>query len=62
VILALGVNSDGRCEVLGMDIGSSETEPFWTDFLRKLTPRGLRGVKLVICYGHEGTRRLSPGC
>jgi len=36
VIVAVGVNSDGRREVLGMDIGPSEAEPFWTAFLRKL--------------------------
>ena len=47
-IVAVGVNSDGRREVLGLDIGASEAEPFWTEFLRKLTRRGLRGVKLVI--------------
>jgi transposase-like protein len=56
VIVAVGVNSDGRREVLGMDIGASEAEPFWTDFLRKLTRRGLRGVKLVISDGHEGIK------
>jgi len=38
VIIAVGVNSDGRREVLGMDIGPSEAEPFWTAFLRKLAP------------------------
>ena len=37
-----------RREVLGMTIGNSEAEPFWTEFLRSLTRRGLRGVKLVI--------------
>jgi putative transposase len=36
VIIAVGVNTDGRREVLGMDIGASEAETFWTDFLRKL--------------------------
>ena len=56
VIVAVGVNSDGRREVLGMDVGPSEAEPFWTDFLRKLTRRGLRGVKLVISDGHEGIK------
>lgn len=56
VIIALGVNSDGRREVLGMDIGPSEAEPFWTAFLRKLTRRGLRGVKLVISDAHEGIK------
>jgi len=43
VIIAVGVNSDGRREVLGLAIGASEAETFWTDFLRKLARRGLRG-------------------
>src|SRR4029077_17604961 len=47
VIIAVGVNGDGRREVLGMDIGPSEAETFWTEFLRRLRRRGLRGVKLV---------------
>jgi len=56
VILAVGVNSDGRREVLGMDVGASEAETFWTGFLRKLTLRGLRGVKLVISDAHVGIK------
>jgi putative transposase len=56
VIVAIGVNNDGRREVLGMDIGPSEAETFWTEFLRKLTRRGLRGVKLVISDAHEGLK------
>ena len=56
VIVAVGVNTDGRREVLGMDIGPSEAETFWTAFLRKLTRRGLRGVKLVISDSHEGIK------
>ena len=56
VIVAVGVNSDGRREVLGMSIGSSEAEVFWTDFLRSLARRGLRGVKLVISDAHEGIK------
>jgi putative transposase len=56
VIVAVGVNSDGRREVLGMDIGPSEAEPFWSAFLRKLARRGLRGVKLVISDAHEGIK------
>src|SRR5437868_14896006 len=46
VIIAVGVNSEGMREVLGMSIGPSEAEPFWTSFLRSLMRRGLRGVKL----------------
>ena len=56
VIIAIGVNVDGRREVLGMDIGPSEAETFWTEFLRKLARRGLRGVKLVISDAHEGLK------
>ena len=56
VIVAVGVNSDGRREVLGLEIGPSEAETFWTAFLRKLTRRGLRGVKLVISDAHEGIK------
>ena len=56
VIVAVGVNGDGRREVLGMDIGPSEAETFWTAFLRKITRRGLRGVKLVISDAHEGLK------
>ena len=56
VIIAVGVNSDGRREMLGMDIGPSEAETFWTAFLRKLARRGLRGVKLVISDAHEGIK------
>ncbi|WP_088182655.1 IS256 family transposase [Sphingobium sp. Z007] len=56
VIIAVGVNSDGRREVLGMAIGHSEAEVFWTDFLRSLARRGLRGVKLVISDAHEGIK------
>jgi transposase-like protein len=56
VIIAVGVNSDGRREVLGMTIGASEAETFWTGFLRTLARRGLRGVKLVISDAHEGLK------
>ena len=56
VIVAVAVNGDGRREVLGMDIGPSEAETFWTDFLRKLARRGLRGVKLVVSDAHEGLK------
>src|SRR6266404_830188 len=56
VIIAVGVNGDGRREVLGLAIGTSEAEVFWTDFLRKLARRGLRGVKLVVSDAHEGLK------
>jgi transposase-like protein len=56
VIVAVAVNADGRREVLGVATGPSEAEVFWTDFLRSLADRGLRGVKLVIADDHKGLR------
>src|ERR1700676_1311692 len=56
VIIAIAVNTDGVREVLGMSVGPTEAEPFWTNFLRSLTRRGLRGVKLVISDAHEGLK------
>jgi len=56
VIIAVAVNTDGVREVLGMAVGPSEAEPFWSAFLRSLTRRGLRGVKLVISDSHEGLK------
>jgi putative transposase len=56
VIIAVAVNTEGVREVLGMAVGPSEAEPFWTDFLRALTRRGLRGVKLVIADAHVGLK------
>ena len=56
VILAVGVNTDGTRELLGLATGPSEAESFWTEFLRSLTRRGLRGVKLVISDSHVGLK------
>src|SRR6202158_2001357 len=60
VIVAVAVNGDGRREVLGISIGVSEAETFWTDFLRSLARRGLRGVKLVISDAHGGVKEGIP--
>jgi transposase-like protein len=63
VTIAVGVNSDGRREVLGLAVGPSEAETFWVDFLRSLARRGLRGVKLVISDCREGLKAaVSRGC
>src|SRR4030088_762984 len=56
VIIAVAVNTERGREVLGMAVGPSEAEPFWTDFLRSLSRRGLRGVKLVISDAHVGLK------
>jgi putative transposase len=56
VVIATGVTADGNREVLGVDVGDSEDELFWTTFLRSLKKRGLAGVQLVISDAHAGLK------
>lgn len=56
IVVATGVTAQGGREVLGVDVGDSEAETFWTAFLRSLKARGLSGVRLVISDAHEGLR------
>ena len=66
VVVAMGVNADGRRELLGLKVGDSESEGFWSEFLASLKERGLTGVKLVISDAHVGLtkaiRRQLQGC
>ena len=55
-IIAVAVNTEGKREIVGLHIGPSEAESFWSDFLRSLVRRGLTGVKLVISDAHEGLK------
>ena len=55
-IVAVAANAEGRREVVGLHIGPSEAETFWSAFLKSLVRRGLRGVKLVISDAHEGLK------
>ena len=54
VVIATGVAADGHREVLGFAVGDSESEVFWTAFLRSLKARGLTGTQLVISDAHTG--------
>jgi transposase-like protein len=56
VVIATGLRADGHREVLGLDVGDSENETFWTEFLRDLKDRGLGGVRLVISDAHAGLK------
>ena len=53
-VVAMGVNADGRRELLGLKVGNSESEAFWAEFISHLKERGLGGVKLVISDAHSG--------
>jgi putative transposase len=55
-IIAVAVDTEGRREIVGLHLGPSEAETFWTTFLKDLLRRGLRGVKLVISDAHEGLK------
>ncbi len=65
-VIAMGVNADGRRELLGLAVGDSESEGFWKTFIGSLKERGLTGVKLVISDAHVGLtkaiRRMFQGC
>ena len=56
VAVATAVNAEGRREIIGMDVGTSEDGAFWLAFLRSLSARGLSGVELVISDAHRGLR------
>src|SRR5215217_3860955 len=55
-IIAVAVDTEGRREIVGLHIGPSEAETFWTTFLKSLVRRGLRGVRLVVSDAHEGLK------
>jgi len=61
-VVAIGLNEQGRREVIGMRVGHAETEEYWTEFLRSLLDRGLRGVKLVVSDSHSGLKRAIAKC
>ena len=56
IVIAIGVRATGEREVLGLDVGPTESGPFWLAFLRSLGARGLSGVKLVISDAHSGLK------
>ena len=62
VVVATGITAGGGREVLGLDIGDSEDETFWTAFLRSLKSRGLGGVRLVISDAHAGLKAAIRKC
>ena len=55
-LIATGVNADGKREILGIDVASSEDGAGWLAFLRGLVARGLSGVQLVTSDCHQGLR------
>jgi len=56
LVIAYSVHESGRREVIGLDIGETETEAFWVAFLRSLRERGLAGVRLCVSDEHLGLK------
>jgi transposase-like protein len=56
LVIAVGVRETGEREILGVALGASEEQAFWSEFLRSLVGRGLTGVQLVISDAHEGLK------
>ena len=56
MVVATAVNGEGKREIIGMDVGTSEDGAFWLAFLRSLSARGLSGVELVVSDAHQGLR------
>jgi putative transposase len=55
-IIAVAVDAEGRREIVGLGLGPSAAETFWSGFLKGLVRRGLTGVKLVISDAHDGLK------
>jgi putative transposase len=57
LVVAYAVHEAGYREVIGLDVGATESAAFWREFLRGLVARGLQGVELVISDQHEGLKQ-----
>ncbi len=57
VLVAIGINWDGRREVLGVELANRESLNSWKEFLEGLRKRGLRGTELVITDDHQGLKK-----
>jgi len=56
LVVAYAVHESGHREVIGIDIGETETEAFWLEFLRGLRSRGLQGIRLAVSDHHQGLK------
>jgi transposase-like protein len=55
-VTATGVNADGRRELLGLDVFTSEDQAAWETFFNALVDRGLSGVELIVSDDHKGLK------
>ena len=57
ILVAIGINQDGKKEILGVELANRESRASWKDFLTSLKNRGLCGVEFVVSDHHEGLKK-----
>jgi len=57
VLIAIGINWEGRRQVLGVELANRESSTSWKDFVRRLKERGLKGVEFVVSDDHDGLKK-----
>lgn len=62
VLIAFGVNSEGKRSILGASVSISEAEVHWRTFLQSLISRGLHGVKMITSDDHQGLKKALESC
>jgi len=62
VLVAIGVDPEGRRSVLGVSVSRSEAEVHWREFLKSLLQRGLHGISLISSDAHEGLKQARLAC
>ncbi len=56
VFTAIGINTDGKREIIGVSVSLSEAEVHWREFLKSLLGRGLHGIRLITSDDHSGLK------
>ena len=62
VLIAIGVDAEGRRSVLGVSVSLSEAEVHWREFFKSLLERGLHGVELIVSDAHAGLAEARKAC
>jgi transposase-like protein len=62
LLVAIGIDEEGRRSVLGVSVSLSEAEVHWRDFLKSLLARGLHGLELIVSDAHAGLKEARLAC
>jgi putative transposase len=62
VLIAVGIDWEGRRQILGVELANRESRSSWREFLLGLKARGLRGVEFVVSDDHDGLKKAIAEC